>query len=689
VISITLRRLIRHWQINLVILLSLAFGTSIMISLSGYGAFISNQELQRAFALASPAGRSLLITGSLNTFDATLYKHLQNSLGVALKERIEIRYATLQADPQPEGRPVFNSIDVYSFDPIAGHVQIVEGRLPEPLRLSESTGSAPPQVEAVIGLHAAEQAGYHIGDRVTASGSYHRFKIVGIIEPLDVNDDAWGGDLNAFQITGDTTLEDRVLPVIISPVSMRSNLLRPIFPHQIRWRITLNRENIPSDKVENLRVNLINFESQAGTRGAVVTSDLIKIFDDHQAELSPVHTLLFLLYLQSMIILLLALAALASTKKQSSQTELSTYSARGASPWQIFSPFVLEAFIISMLAALICGPGLAQVIILLGSRDFNAFVLHPLPGNTWLIAVILAIAGWLALTLPFLSAPRLEPVRNRLPQQSRMQRYSLDVYLLVLGSLLTWQLRQSGSFLTRQLGNNARFFDPLLVAGPSLMLAACAMLAIRLLPLLAPFISRVAGRFQGSVFHFGFLRLTRDARHSGWILLLAGLVSAQCTFNRVFAATLDSNPAMTAVPSLAPEIGKLLRINTLSLILFTFSLFFLLSLFRVQQRLEQFQVLRTLGLSPFQGWITLNIEDLPSLLLGVVVGAILGLGLLFALFPYLTQAFGKVVIGPPKMDWWSLAKLYAILFLTFGAALLLPLARMNVKGLGISPQTAE
>jgi ABC-type antimicrobial peptide transport system permease subunit len=688
VISITLRRLIQHWQINLAILLSLALGSSILISLSGYGAFISNQELQQAFASASPAGRSLLITGSLDTFDASLYKNLENSLGAALKERIEIRYSRLQADPPPEGRPVFNKIDVYSFDPIAGPIRIVEGRLPEPLRLSEATGSAPPEVEVVIGAHAAEQAGYQIGDRFTASGSYHRFKIVGIIEPLDANDDAWGGDLNAFQITGDTTLENRVLPVIISPISMRSNLLRPIFPHQIRWRITLDRENISSEEVENLRVNLINFDSQAGTHGAVVTSDLIKIFDDHQAELSPVHTILFLLYLQSTIILLFALAALASTKNQSSQTELSTFFARGASLWQIFSPFVLEAFILSMLAALICGPGLAQVSILLGSGDSNAFVLQRLPGNTWLIAVILAGAGWLALTLPLLSAPRLEPVRNRSPQQSWLQRYSLDVYLLVFGSLLTWQLRQSGSFLNRQLGNNA-LFDPLLIAGPSLMLAACAMLATRLLPLLAPPISRLAGGFKGSVLHLGLLRLRRDARHSGWILLVAGMASAQCTFNRVFAASLDSNPAMTAVPALGAEISKLLRINSLSLILFTFSLFFLLSLFRVQQRSEEFQVLRSLGLSPFQGWLTLNIECLPSLFLGVLTGAMLGLGLLFGLYPYLTQAFGKVVSGPPNIDWWALAKLYAVLLFTFGAALLLPLARVKVKGLWTSPQTAE
>src|SRR5512135_3782669 len=125
-ISIALRHSIRHWRLNLTVLLSLTFGSTILISLSGYEAVMSTQELHRTLALASPAERTLFITGSPYTFDETLYQDLQNSLGTAFKERIEIRYAKLQADPQPGGHLIFNGIDVYSFDSIAGHVRVVE-----------------------------------------------------------------------------------------------------------------------------------------------------------------------------------------------------------------------------------------------------------------------------------------------------------------------------------------------------------------------------------------------------------------------------------------------------------------------------------------------------------------------------------------------------------------------------------
>ncbi|RPJ27876.1 MAG: ABC transporter permease [Chloroflexi bacterium] len=681
-IRITLRHLIRHRRLDLTILLCLALGSTILISLSGYESVISNQELHQALISASPAERSLLITGSSQTFDAILYEDIQNSLGTALKERVEIRHATLQVNPQFEADLPFNMIDVYSFDPLAGHIRLIQGKLPEPIRLYEVVGSAPPLIETMISKRVAEQTGYQVGDRITVS-LYHRFKIVGIAELLDTNDDAWGGDLSAFQVTNET------LPLIISRSSMRTHILRPIFLHQVSWRITLDHERIRSEQVGNLRLNLLNFEVQAGTKGAVLISGLIQILEDHQARLSPIHTAFFLLCLQSALILLFALAALAFTRDQSSQVELATFSARGASLWQMISPIALKAFIISMPAALICGTGLAQVLIRLWHRDINIVALYPFPGSTWLISAILAGAGWLVLTLPVLSTLNRESVRERLLQQPWIQRYSLDVYLFAFGSVLSWQLTQSGSLLTHQLENDSRFFDPVLIAGPPLMLAACIMLSIRLLPILARSIARVATHLQGSVLHLGFLRLTHNSQGAGWVLLVTGMVSAQVTLNLVFKDMLASNLSLMPAPSLGLGLSEAISLNSFILILFTCSLFFLLSLFTSQGRLEEFKVLRALGLPARQGRFALNIEFLPSLLLGVALGTILSLGLLWMLFTYLIQASGNIVIGQSVVDWGTLAQLDTLLLFTFGAALLLPLIRMPAQELWTTFQEAE
>ena len=150
-IRFTLRHLIRHCRLNLTTFLTLALGSTILISLSSYESVTSNQDLDRALNLASPAGRSLLITGSSSAFDAALDQNLKNSLGTAFKERVEIRHATLQTNPRFAAQLTVSRIDVYSFDPIAGHIRLVEGRLPESIRLYEAVGLAPPLVEAMIG----------------------------------------------------------------------------------------------------------------------------------------------------------------------------------------------------------------------------------------------------------------------------------------------------------------------------------------------------------------------------------------------------------------------------------------------------------------------------------------------------------------------------------------------------------
>lgn len=682
-IRFTLRHLIRHWHWNLTTFLTLALGSTILISLSGYESVTSNEDLDQALNLASPAGRSLLITGSSFAFDAALDQNLKNSLGTAFKERVEIRHATLQTNPRFAAQLTVSRIDVYSFDPIAGHIRLVEGRLPESIRLNEAVGLAPPLVEAMIGAGVAEEAGYQVGDRITVS-LYHRFEIVGIIEPLDSNDDAWGGDLSAFQITDDGALKKDALPLIITPTSMRANILQPIFPHQTYWRIILDREHLRSEQVEDLRLNLLNFKSQAGTHGVALTGDLIRILEDHQARLIPLHTIFFLLYLQSALILLFALAALAFTRDQASQMELSAYAARGASPWQANGPTALEALIVSVAATLFCSTALAQVLILLWHHDNNTLSLYPFANSTWLVAAILTGAGWLAMTLPIFFASRREALREGRPQKSWVQKYSLDVYLFAFGGLLFWQLGQSGSFITHQLKNNSHLFDPLLIAGPSLMLTASAMLAIRVLPILARSAARAVSGLHSPILHLSFLHMTHDCRGAGWVLLITGMVSAQVTFNLLFVDMLSSHTGMMEASLLDEGLSKAMWLNTLTLILFTVSLFFGLIQFLLRKRLEDFQVLRTLGFSQRQGWFVLHIEFFSCLLLGLSAGTILGLGFFFILFAYMTQALGNVVIKPPVVNWWALAGLDALLLFIFGAALLLPRIRMSAHELWIT-----
>lgn len=244
-INLTLRHLRRHYRLNVAVLLCLTLASALLAGFSGYTVAIAARELNQSLDEARPAERSLLITGTRYTFSEELYELLQEKLGKVLKDRLVIRHATSPADPQPaiEGKRVVALLDVYSFNKLPGNVRVVEGRLPAQVRLREAEEYwRPPPIEAVIGLRAAAQSGYTVGDRLTGSKGYHRLDIVGIVEPLDPQDDVWGQDLSGFEIVTDARDLDAIaLPLIIAPGSMQSNYPEaPIFWHEVSWRITLN-----------------------------------------------------------------------------------------------------------------------------------------------------------------------------------------------------------------------------------------------------------------------------------------------------------------------------------------------------------------------------------------------------------------------------------------------------------------
>jgi hypothetical protein len=684
---LTLRHLRRHWRVNVAVLLCLTLASALLASLSGYAAAVATRELNRSLDEARPAERTLLITGTPYTFREELYQDLQERLGQVVKDRLVIRHATLSAGQQPslEGtgrKRAVALLDVYSFDAsgtqgrkLSEKVRVVEGRLPAQMRMNEAIGYWPPPVEAVIGVRAAGQSGYGVGDRVTASGLYHRLDIVGIVEPLDPSDDVWGEDLSAFAVVSDTrdlNADAIALPLIIAPESMQSYLGQPVFPHQVSWRITLSHHLIRADKAGALYADLINFQTQSATLGAKTSTGLVRILADALARLSRVRMALFLLTAQTLIFVLYTLVTFTSSMVERSQVELATLSARGASVWQIVQVFALENLLLALPAGLLLGPGLAQGAIRLWGKSSGEVAPATLPYEAWLLSGVAAGLGWLALVLPvFLAAQRsvrgAPPMRVRPPQQSVAQKGYLDLYLLAFGGLLYWQLNRSGSFVMRRLGNSP-LADPLLLIGPSLLLIAAAMVFLRILPFLLRPAARFSQHLRGLVLPLGLCRLARDPLQPGHVVLLVSLTAGLVLFARTFADSL-------AYSQEAQGISRAFSWNALALVPFSATVFFLVHFFAAQGRGREFGVLRAMGLSARQ-WLTLLIiEGIPVLFLGLLAGALLGFGLSHIMIPYLSQALAASPAGITSerilVDWPAVARLVALLIAIYGAALLL------------------
>jgi hypothetical protein len=552
-IEFTLRHLRRHWRPNLAVLVCLTLAAALLATFSSYTVNISTQELRQNLAEAAPAERSLLITGNRYTFNEELYDLLRENLAGVLRDRIVIRHATSPVDSQPDSEAIDDRrnvvlLDLYSFSGLFQYVRVLEGRLPDQVRLREATEFwRPPPIEAVIGARAAEQSGYAVGDRLIGAGGYHRLDIVGIVEPLDDQDDAWGEDLSAFVVEGaaEPDLDVIALPLIIAPGSMRGSYPeQPIFLHEVSWRITLNRDLINVDRAESLHSDLVNFLTQTATVRASTVTGVVRILEDYLSRLSRVRMAFLLLIAQTLMFVLYTLTLFTSFIADRSQVELATLSGRGASPWQITRIFALENLFLA-LSALLLAAGLAQVGLRLWGHTDDLGAPAGLSYEAWLLAGIAVSLGWLALILPILMTARRrvlgwQHVRAQTLHRSAVERYNLDLYLLAFGGLLYWQLNRSGSFVMSSL-RGSPLADPLLLIGPSVLLIGMAMVLMRIWPHLLRLVSWLIRPLRGTVLPMSLLRLAREPHRSGRAVLLVSLAAGLVFFTLTFGNSLAHN----------------------------------------------------------------------------------------------------------------------------------------------------
>jgi hypothetical protein len=689
----------------------------LLAGFSSYTAAVAERELQQTLEEARPAERNLLVSGPRTAFGKEMEGLLGERLSGIVADWLVIRHAISPADPHPVSeeagrRQAVALLDLYSFSDLAGNVHLVEGRLPDQVRLREAVDTwRPPPIEVVIGAQAAEESGYGPGDRLSGSGTYHRLDIVGIVEPLEPEGDLWGEDLSAFAPAtknGASITEPITLPLILAPASMRSHYPeQPIFPHELSWRVTLRHPHISVDRAEALRSDLINFQTQSATLGATTNTGLVRILGVTLARLSRVRMLFLLLTAQTLLFVLYTLTMFTSFVVDRARTELATQAGRGASAWQITRAYALENLALALPAAFL-GPVLALLAIHLWTRGSGEFLPGTLPGEAWLLSAIVVGLGWLALILPvYLAARRYvrggRHLHARPPLLSLVQKHYLDLYLLIFGALLLWQLNRAGSFVARALAGrglgDGQLADPLLLLGPTLLLVALTMVCLRIWPPLLRLAARLSQRLRGLVLPLSLLRLARNPLPASRLVLLVSLSAGLVLFARTFQDSLAPGPAgMASSDALGQGVSSSLQLNALTLVLFSAAAFFLVNLVAVQDRVRspagvgaqetagESGVLRTMGVSLRQSLALLGVEGSLVALLGLLAGTVVGLGLSYTMIPYLSQALAGSLAGVAAeqitVDWSAIARLYSLLVAVYGAALAVLLGVLGVRGDG-------
>ena len=549
-LNFSLRRLLRHWRINLLIFAGMILTGALVAGLPAYAELIAARSLSESVKREPAFSRNLVLTAGpeVSTFNVALQQVLDEALGFIVTDWIEVRefensaYIAPNGTPDPDGIP--NLIRLWSFSKLNQDTVVIEGRTPNHIEaLTGPTAMFDPQpVEAAVSRSVSEETGIGLGTVLYDPLETVRFEIVGILDAVDPGSERWFDDPRPFEVEVELGLNEDVLTI---PLLLNARSMGEFFPvSQRSWRMLVDHSLISPVTAVRIQSGIESAQAGFATYGTDLTSGLPLLLEEYQAQLQTTRVALLLLSAQALIFVFYTLGMITSFMLDRSRSEIATMSSRGAQQFQLIWLFTLEGFLVAVPGAALLGPPAVNVILSFWVRSAGAQINPQVPPEAWLLSLAAALIGWVSFVIPGIAlvgrgVVEHQQARARPPQQSVWQARNFDVFLLALSALAYWQLSEKGSFVMRRVGDT-RLADPLLLIGPSLLLIAVALLFLRFFPLVLRLIQGYFSQGRGLIVPIGLARLARDPVSASRVILLISLAAGLTIFSITFQDSLDA-----------------------------------------------------------------------------------------------------------------------------------------------------
>ena len=431
------------------------------------------------------------------------------------------------------------------LDNLGDHTELLDGEWP-----TAATDVAIPDV-------GAERLGVEVGQTIEFGAREDRAALTvtvsGIYTITDGTGDFWRPDTlsgagldTAYPVpgSGGFLVTDAIGPLITAPgtmdaqgVAVENVAIRtvPSFDGtSVEALSPLNERLAQASEVLPGRIGDIADGVQVTTRAGASVSSILTAMAVTRNTVVVVSLLLFVLSVAA-----LGQAARLLTEARVSERHLMR--ARGSSGRQLLATAAVEAALITALTVMM-SPWLARGAYLLIARQPSmlaaGMAVDPgIPPLVWVVALVIGLLFWVVLIAPLLgregSFQEGEQGKARERRFSGLQRSGVDIALLVLAGVAYWQLQTyQGPSSGSAIGT-----DPVLVAGPALVMLAGALLAVRLIPVAAALTERLAARAQGAVVALAAWEIARRTQRATAAILLITLALAVGTFSHGFLAT--------------------------------------------------------------------------------------------------------------------------------------------------------
>ena len=264
----------------------------------------------------------------------------------------------------------------------------------------------------------------------------------------------------------------------------------------------------------------------------------------------------------SLLLGVLAVAAMAQLARLFSDArsgERQLMRARGASRRDILALAAVEAVVIAAVTAAVTPPLASLAYRLLAAQGPMVAAGMPsdagIPPAAWLVAGGIAVVFVLVLLASLargdVSFAEGGQAAGRQRLASGIARSGIDVAVVALAALAYWQLQ---SYRTPVQDSGSLAVDPVLVAGPAIVLVAAALVCVRLIPAASRILERLGSGARGATVALAAWEIGRRSQRATAAVLLLSLTLAVGTFSLSFLATWKQSQADQAAFAVGPPV---------------------------------------------------------------------------------------------------------------------------------------
>ena len=539
------------------------------------GLLVSATELggTRAALNALPTSESRLVVDEREVRGtlAASRKEATAAISRALGSSIPVRVST-QAFTQPSAAYLGAGVpDASYFGEIPGirsQAVLISGSWP-----TLGAASAAAVIPVAIPQAGATAAGLDIGAtfqmKVDAPGGTRTVTVVGIYRATHPTSSFWNRDplqgagyRASFALPGGEAPRGTAAfgPAVVAPgelVAMSTSVESARFVFSPDFRTVtvasiapvIHRLSATDDDLQaRVEAGRVEFDTQLPSSLAAVAAGLV-------VTRSTV-------VIVGLLLLLLAIGALSQTGRlfnEAQSGERALMAARGASRGQIVLLTLVQAVVVGLVIAALA-PLLARLAYLgLAAQPAMIQAGVPrdsgLPASGWLEAGVVALLFVVVLVAPQLGRTdtfiEAEQSKGRQRRGIGLIRSGLDLGVTLLAAILYWRLLTYHGAVQRTA---AISLDPVLVAAPAIVLLACALVSLRLIPAAARLVDRIASRRHGAVLALAAWEVARRSRQSVSAVLLLTLALGVGTFGQTFLATWQQSQVDQANLAVGPSL---------------------------------------------------------------------------------------------------------------------------------------